>query len=403
MTWESGHDLGSVPSVVVAGAGAPLGAEVLMKISPQQLDDIKRRVSLGSLIARHVTLKRAGRELTGLCPFHREKTPSFTVNEEKGFFHCFGCGAHGDQVSFLMQREGLSFVEAVQRLAADGGADDPTADEERRRRDREAEERRRRERQERATRETARAIDIVRGGRPAAGTPVQVFLRSRGLVIPPPPTLRHGRLPYWDHDAKGRRIQVGIWDVMIAPVQRRDRSLCAVHLTYLAPGGAGKAEIIHPETGEVLPPRKMRGPTWGGAVRLAPVAARLGEGEGIESCLSVQQETGLPCWAALSLGNLAGAGLGRGAPHPTKTRMLADGREVPTRLPSSVPDPRRPGFLPPDGVQESILLAERGNGDDAAYACLLECAVRRRQAAGLTVRVAWPDQGDFNDVLQGIG
>ncbi|MDE0059321.1 MAG: DNA primase [Defluviicoccus sp.] len=98
-----------------------------MAIAPDFLDEIRARVGLGDVIARHVSLKRAGRELSGLCPFHNEKTPSFTVSEEKGFFHCFGCGAHGDVIGFVMRQEGLSFPEAVERLASEAGLEVPRA------------------------------------------------------------------------------------------------------------------------------------------------------------------------------------------------------------------------------------------------------------------------------------
>lgn len=98
-----------------------------MAIAPDFLDEIRARVGLGDVIARHVSLRRAGRELTGLCPFHNEKTPSFTVSEEKGFFHCFGCGAHGDVIGFVMRQEGLSFPEAVERLAGEAGLEVPKA------------------------------------------------------------------------------------------------------------------------------------------------------------------------------------------------------------------------------------------------------------------------------------
>ena len=98
-----------------------------MAIAPDFLDEIRTRVGLGDVIARHVPLKRAGRELSGLCPFHNEKTPSFTVSEEKGFFHCFGCGAHGDVIGFVMRQEGLSFPEAIERLAAEAGLEVPKA------------------------------------------------------------------------------------------------------------------------------------------------------------------------------------------------------------------------------------------------------------------------------------
>ncbi len=85
------------------------------------LDEIRARTSLESVISRKVKLTRRGRELLGLCPFHNEKTPSFTVVEEKGFYHCFGCGAHGDVIRFVMDQEGLHFHEAIEKLAAGAG------------------------------------------------------------------------------------------------------------------------------------------------------------------------------------------------------------------------------------------------------------------------------------------
>ncbi|VBB69602.1 DNA primase [invertebrate metagenome] len=81
------------------------------------LDALRARLPLATVIGQKVRLTRRGREYIGLCPFHNEKTPSFTVNEAKGFFHCFGCGAHGDLIGFVMQAEGLSFLDAVQRLS----------------------------------------------------------------------------------------------------------------------------------------------------------------------------------------------------------------------------------------------------------------------------------------------
>ena len=99
-----------------------------MTFPPQFLDEIRARVPLEGVIGKRVRLVRRGRELLGLCPFHNEKTPSFTVNEEKGFFHCFGCGAHGDVIGFLMRDEGLAFPEAVERLAGDAGLALPARD-----------------------------------------------------------------------------------------------------------------------------------------------------------------------------------------------------------------------------------------------------------------------------------
>src|SRR5437667_4797330 len=92
-----------------------------MAFPPGFLDELRARVPLGSLVGRRVRLIRRGRELAGLCPFHHEKTPSFYVVEDKGFFHCFGCGAHGDAIGYLMRADNLDFIEAIERLAAEAG------------------------------------------------------------------------------------------------------------------------------------------------------------------------------------------------------------------------------------------------------------------------------------------
>lgn len=89
------------------------------------LDDLRARVGLADIVGASVKLIKRGREYSGLCPFHSEKSPSFTVNEQKGFYHCFGCGAHGDVISFVMNTRGLTFVEAVEVLANQVGMDVP--------------------------------------------------------------------------------------------------------------------------------------------------------------------------------------------------------------------------------------------------------------------------------------
>lgn len=92
-----------------------------MMIPPQFLDELRDKVLLSTRIGRKVKLTRRGREYTGLCPFHHEKTPSFTINDDKGFYHCFGCGAHGDIIRYLMEAEKMPFMEAVEHLAALAG------------------------------------------------------------------------------------------------------------------------------------------------------------------------------------------------------------------------------------------------------------------------------------------
>ncbi len=92
-----------------------------MAFPSEFLDRLRQLVPLTDTVARKVRLTRRGREFTGLCPFHNEKTPSFTVSDDKGFYHCFGCGAHGDVIGFVMRTEGLSFPEAVEKLANEAG------------------------------------------------------------------------------------------------------------------------------------------------------------------------------------------------------------------------------------------------------------------------------------------
>lgn len=96
-----------------------------MSFSPSFLDDLRARVGLADVVGTSVKLIKRGREYSGLCPFHSEKSPSFTVNEQKGFYHCFGCGAHGDVISFVMNTRGLTFVEAVEVLANQVGMEVP--------------------------------------------------------------------------------------------------------------------------------------------------------------------------------------------------------------------------------------------------------------------------------------
>ena len=99
-----------------------------MTLSPQWLDELRARTVLSAVIAPSVKLIRAGREWKACCPFHNEKTPSFTVNDDKHFYHCFGCGAHGDAIRFLTDHRGMPFMDAVKELAAKAGMDVPAPD-----------------------------------------------------------------------------------------------------------------------------------------------------------------------------------------------------------------------------------------------------------------------------------
>jgi DNA primase len=99
-----------------------------MALSPQWLDELRARVTLSSVVMRTTKLQKAGREWKACCPFHNEKTPSFTVSDEKGFYHCFGCGAHGDVIRWMTDQRGLSFMDAIKELAGEAGLEVPAPD-----------------------------------------------------------------------------------------------------------------------------------------------------------------------------------------------------------------------------------------------------------------------------------
>jgi DNA primase len=99
-----------------------------MSLTTTFLDELRARTTLSTLIGRTVKVTKAGREFKACCPFHNEKTPSFTINDEKGFWHCFGCGLHGDAIRWMTDQRGLQFMDAVKELAANAGLEVPSAD-----------------------------------------------------------------------------------------------------------------------------------------------------------------------------------------------------------------------------------------------------------------------------------
>src|SRR6202046_1190294 len=99
-----------------------------MKFPPEFLDEIRARLPVSEVAGTRVKLRKEGREWRGLSPFSAEKTPSFYVNDEKGFFHDFSSGKHGDLIEFIQETERLSFVEAIERLASEAGVAVPAPD-----------------------------------------------------------------------------------------------------------------------------------------------------------------------------------------------------------------------------------------------------------------------------------
>jgi len=99
-----------------------------MTLSPQFFDELRARTLLSALIGQTTKLQKAGREYRACCPFHNEKSPSFYVNDDKGFYHCFGCSAHGDAIRWMTDQRGLPFMDAVKELAQSAGMEMPAMD-----------------------------------------------------------------------------------------------------------------------------------------------------------------------------------------------------------------------------------------------------------------------------------
>ena len=165
-----------------------------MAFQPGFLDELRSRISLSGLIGRTVKLVRRGREYAGLCPFHHEKTPSFYVVEDKSFFHCFGCGAHGDAIGFVMRNDNLDFFEAIEKLAGEAGLAVPRA----------TPQERERAQQQKTLLEALEAAAAFYEARLAspAGTRARNYLRERGLDTE---TIRHFRLGWAPEERQALR------------------------------------------------------------------------------------------------------------------------------------------------------------------------------------------------------
>ncbi|MFZ5690218.1 MAG: DUF7146 domain-containing protein [Pseudomonadota bacterium] len=195
-----------------------------------------------------------------------------------------------------------------------------------------------------AIKRTEAAIAIWRGAQSAEGTPVETYLRSRGLTISIPPSIRfHAGL---------KHPSVGVWPAMVALVTHGvEGRPVGIHRTFLARNGSAKAPVD--------PEKMMLGPCRAGAVRLGPAGNALMVGEGIETCLAAMQASGRAAWAALSTSGLRALDL-------------------------------------PREVRDVIVLAD---GDDPGEAAAQDCAWRWKRE-GRRVRIARPPKGaDFNDLL----
>lgn len=246
------------------------------------VDDLKARIRVSDVVKRRVKLTRCGREYKGLCPFHREKTASFYVNDAHGFGHCFGCAWHGDIIKFVQDTEGLGFLEAFERLA---DADLPYVSPEELAKAQLEEKLERLADEDDARRFWDRAAD-------PAGTSVELYLKARGIIIEAPPCIRFGMVPSW------RNKETGEWG------RERPAMLCAI--TDNAGAVVGIQRVFfkknQPRLGEA-DCKLTLGSVKGYAVRLGPADRTIIATEGPEDGLSILQEgPGFSVWVTLGTG-----------------------------------------------------------------------------------------------------
>ncbi|MCG7346598.1 CHC2 zinc finger domain-containing protein [Sphingomonas sp. ACRSK] len=308
----------------------------------RRVDELKERHPLSGVVGRAVKLKRAGREHQGLCPFHPEKSPSFYVNDAKGFYHCFGCSAHGDVVRFVMEREGCTFREAYRRLAND---DLPTWT---------PQERAKAQAEDRLE-DLAKEQDARRfyaDAMPVAETEGRAYFRARGITIDLPDTVRFGMVPSW------RNKETGEWG------RKRPAIICG------AQDGTGAVvgiqRIFFKNDNPALGTKDCKlslGTIRGSALRLEPPGPAVILAEGPEDGLSLMQEgPGLPVWV------------------PFGTSMM-------------------PAVVFPPEVRRVFVAGQNNTaGRVAANKAAISLSER-----GLEVRLVWPAAtfDDWNDQLRG--
>lgn len=313
----------------------------------EAIDAAKKMRDLSDVVGRHTTLKRRGTQLIGICPFHKERSPSFEVSNAKGVFHCYGCGAAGDHVTILMKLDGMTFVQAFEALTNDTF---PAVAPETRA-------------QQLAEDAAERAAAIAEARRfwdaavPVAGTPAETYLRqARGITMPALPScFRFGRVPTRKDDA-GRWGP--IYPALIGAVTIAD-DVVAIQRIFLRDDGTDKRWGKRSKL--------TLGRFVGGAVRMGvpkcgdtPVIVT----EGPEDALSLAQELpDAPVWAALGTANMVSMSYG------------ADVREV-------------------------VLAGQ----NDAAGRTAIEKAASSLVERGMRVRTMWPDPSykDWNDQLRGV-
>ncbi|KQM62788.1 virulence-associated protein E [Sphingomonas sp. Leaf17] len=230
-----------------------------------------------------VKLVRAGREWKGCCPFHPDKSPSLTIYADDRRFQCFGCGAQGDVIDFVMRTYNVKMREAIGML--DGGAL------------RELEQQRPPAKPKTDMRHVAQ--HIVGGSVPIEGTPAAIYLRSRGITIDLPHTLRFARLapPKIEGNGVLAANGPGLLPALLAIVTNPAGELVGLQRTYLTEDGR-KAAVKATDTDRKPKVKYSLGSVIGGAIQIGPPSASMLVTEGLEDGLTLAQALGRSVWVA---------------------------------------------------------------------------------------------------------
>lgn len=308
-------------------------------------DAIRDRYRISDVAARHTKLRKRGREHVGLCPFHSERTPSFTVLDTQGFAHCFGCGWNGDIIRFVMQADGLAFRDACDAITA---GDLPLVDQQVLAKAREEDEASKRL-------AIARAEEIWNRAQPLGGTLADTYLIEREIAIAPD-RFRFARIPAWYDDATGE-CGADRPAMVCLVTDRLDRAI-GIQRVFLAPDGKGKAA-------DMRAAKLSFGRPAGGAIRLGPQDGdHVIVVEGPEDGATVSQM------------------------RPDQPVFVTCGTSM------------MPILQFPDAIRRVTIGADNGKAGMAAAAKARAAYMDR----GLEVRVVYPepDYGDWNDQLRGI-
>lgn len=250
------------------------------------LPEAKARHNISDIIGRHVKLRKRGAQMVGLCPFHSDRSPSFEVCDAKGVYHCFGCGASGDHVSFLMDKEGMTFRQAYAALTGDNFPVVPIEEQKRRK--------------EADAAEVARRVDLARSiwraAGPLQGSIGERYVRSRGITADLPGSVRFTRTPRWyDHDTGRMGPDL---PAVVCALQNGEGAVVGVQCIFLRPDGRGKYDRPSRD-GKKVRAKLSFGVIVGSAIRLGPATENVIVCEGPEDGWTLMQELpGRSVWVA---------------------------------------------------------------------------------------------------------